>query len=307
MNIVEASYRVGLALRKSSQGKELLSLYQEAQESVPSQTWRDFEKVGRKKWGKHFFSYPISLAIYEANREQEDLPSPLKEDIEKVLNSDKIKIFSNRCEEFGLELEEVAKSIFALVIPKTFGNIDTPPKLVRALQDLSISCQRTGLLKFFLKNYKSRQFQEKMNEFETRKKDLNSTPFNNKIRELVRDIANEKIAAESIYIIEAFSEALNSLKQVIFEAQLGLILNLKNEDIKIIRKHEINKLAFYSIKLNEHMLDIMNWNGSIISFNQDNKTYFALVKRRKLSWENQNSTMKICIGGIIYPHDDLIS
>lgn len=306
MNIVEASYRVGLALKKSREGKELLSLYKEAQNSVPSQIWRDFEKVGQKKWGKHFFTYLNGLAIFEANREQDNLPSLLKEEIEKVLSSNKIKIFSNRCEKFGIALEEVAKSVFSPTILKTFANIDTPPKLVRALQDLGIFCQRTGLFKFFLQNYKSREFMEKMNEYGEKREDLNSIPYSHKIRKLIRDIANEKTTVESIYVMEAFSTVLDTLKQVIFESYLDLILNLNSEDIKIFRERKRNKLALFSIELNEHMLDIMNWNGSIISFNQNNKTCFALVNRRKLSWMNQDSTLKIRMSGIMYPNDDLI-
>lgn len=307
MNIVKASYKVGLEFKKTREGKELLLLYKEAQESVSLNTWKDFEKVGQKRWGKHYFSYPYGLAIFQANRAQEDLPLPLKEDIEKVLRSDKVKLFCNKCEKLGMTLEEVAKGIFAPTIPRTITGIDTPPKLVRALQDLSISCQKTGLFKFLVQNFKSKDFQEKMNEFDTKKKDLNSTPFSHQIRKLARDIVDERISVESIYKMEAFSVVLDILKQVIFESHLDLILDLNNDDIKIFKKRERDKLAIFSIHLNEHMLNIMNWNGSIMKFNLDNRTQFALVKSRQLSWNKQDSPMKIAIRGIIYPYDDSIS
>lgn len=306
MNIVEASYRVGLALKKSREGKELLFLYKEAMESVSSQAWSDFEKVGWRKWGNHFFTYPMSQSIFEENRVNDKLPLPLKEDIEKVISSDKIKIFSNSCEKFGIALEDVAKSIFAPTISKTFANIDTPPKLVRALQDLGICCHRTGFLKFFLQNYKSREFQEKMSELEEKKKHLKSTPFSHQIRKLVRDIAKNKQTVEKIYITEAFSGVLDVIKQLIFETYFDLVLDLNKDDIKIFRKRGINKLELFSIRLNEHRADVMNWNGSIIRLNESGETNFALVKKRKLSFMGPNSSLKICICGIIYPHDDLI-
>ncbi len=306
MNIANTSYKVGLELRKSKEGKELLLLYKEAQESLPLQTWKDFEKVGQKKWGKHYFSYPYGLAIFEANQEQ-DLPLSLREDIEKVLHSDAIKLFCNRCEKLGMALEEVAKGIFTPTIPRKFAGIDTPPKLVRALQDLSIACQKTGLLKFFARNYKSKDFQEKMEEFDTKRINLCSTPFSHQIRKLARGMANDKISIESIYKMEAFAAILDVLKQVIFESHLDLIYDLKNDDIKIFKKREINKLAIFSIQLNEYMFDIMNWNGSIIMFDIENRTHFGLVKRKQLSWENQESPLKIGIKGMIYPYDDSLN
>lgn len=305
MNIVESSYKVGLVLKKVKQGKDLLQLYREAQESVPVSVWKNYEKIGRKKWGKHYFIYPYALSVYKENRDKENLPLSLKEEIEMVLNSEKINKFSNACKEFGMVLEEMAEVIFQPTLYKKFLSIDTPPKLVRSIQDLSISCHRTGLLKQIMKIYKLNGFEEKIDKYEEKKKDLDLIPFNHDVRMLIRTVADEKISKESLYIMETFSVMLNVIKQVIFESHFDLILNLSNEDISIIKKYERNKLILIAIRLNEHMINIMNWNGSIISFSEGNKIQYALVSKRKLSWKD--SSIKIEVWGMMYPYNDTIS
>jgi len=287
MNIVEASYKVGLGLKESKEGRELLSLYKNAKESVPGQTWRNFEKVGQQKWGKHYLSYPYGLEIFQANKKRNNLPPPLKEDIEKVLSSSCITLLCNECKIIGKNLEEVVKGIFRPILPQEFNGIETSPKLIRALQDLSLSCQKTGLLKLFFQNFRSKHVQEKMKEFENKKNQINSTPFNHQIRKMIRTIASQEVPIELIYKMEAFSVILDIIKQVIYESHFDLILNLNKENIIVLRERERNKLDVFSMRLSDHMLDVINWNGSIIKFDIDNRTKFDFGKKKTITLDER--------------------
>ncbi|QXE18699.1 hypothetical protein [Clostridium sp. 001] len=301
MNVAQECYRTGKMLNKAEEGKKLFEIFKKVDSYVSKEAWDTFNQMRPPM--KNYYSFPSALEVIRFNNDNQQLPGALKSQVKEIINCNQIKEFCDLCIQMGNALDDVTNKLFQLSIPNSFSNINTPPKLKRALTDLYISFQKTGITKTVFSYYRNINFMETLEEYEKERTKLNSIPFSREHRKLIKKLKCSKCDEKSLYFMEIFISIVEVIKQIIFESHLGLILDINEKDIIKYKANGKNRIISYIIDLKPEMLNIINWRGSIITFNITGKQQFGLVNKRKLAF---GINTKLNVGGILYPNDDVL-
>ncbi|KIL39297.1 hypothetical protein SD70_21115 [Gordoniibacillus kamchatkensis] len=300
MNLSEASYRLGQILRRIKEGQELYQLHENLKSRLSHESWDCLNKM--RTIMLHYYAFPASLSIIVGNSNRDDLPLPLKNQIDEINKSDETKAFCSLCESFGRSMENFVKELFVPnKIPKSFADFSTPPQLRRAIQDLHVVVSRTGIFKEIIKymNPSNMELPPLINEFES-KIEKQSHHFSKSRRRLLIGLANDEEEMKMLVAFHSFKTSMDLIKQIIFESHLGLMLFLDDGQIQSVKVKKRKRAIHFTARLNHSMLDIMNWYGSIVKFRRGIHDEFGLITKRNIRW-NRSEDIKIKIEGYLYP------
>jgi hypothetical protein len=301
MNIAEASYRVGQAIRRIDQGKQLVDLFNKAKDITSQDAWSNFYKLlisGGRQGIKHYYSIPNTYYLLEANKENEELLEPLKDEITEILSIEEYKQLCDLGIYFGNAIEELLKDMFKPLIPKNFAGTVAKPKLKRSIQDLYVAFQRTEIVKYLLREYEKRQdFIDLISTYDSKRKDY---PFSKENRIQIKEIANNVEQTSLLFLNEAINSIFSFMKQIIFESHMGLITELSHDDVRLKRVKSVNKLDIF--KIDTHNPYILN-QGNILKITSPTNTEYGLIYERRISFTQYNG-MNCRLTGYLYPTDD---
>lgn len=302
MNIAEASYRVGQAIRRIDQGKQLIDLFNKAKDITSQDAWSNFYKLlisGGRQGIKHYYSIPNTYYLLEANKENEELLEPLKDEITEILSIEEYKQLCDLGIYFGNAIEELLKDMFKPLIPKNFAGTVAKPKLKRSIQDLYVAVQRTEIVKYVLQEFNNKQeFIELISIYESRRNEL---PFSKKNRIQIKELSNDNGEQTSLlFFYEAMNSILSFIKQVIFESHLGLITELSHDDITLKRVKSVNKLDIFKIDTQNPY--IFN-RGNILKISSPTNIIYGLICKSRISFTQYNG-MNCRLTGYLYPTND---
>jgi hypothetical protein len=300
MNIADASIKLGLALKLSNEGKELYQSYYDAKNSISHESWDIFEKVNKSL--RNYYGYNYAYQIIEANNNK-GIPEYLVNQITEILGSEKIKKLSEKSLEFANSIDKTIINLFGLIIPKKFENIYTTPKMRRTLRDLYVCIQNTGITKVILKYGTKPEFQELISIYEESRRSLDTYPFGKKARKLITELHKENYNIEWLYFIETFISINEIIKQIIFEAHMGFIINLSEDEVLNCKVIKRGSLMIADLNLLPSRFDVMNYPGKVCEFIHDNKKYKMLITSKRFSFGTDKDA-KLKIKGMGYPIND---
>src|SRR5699024_347419 len=147
---------------------------------------------------------------------------------------------------FGDAIEKLHKEIITPAIPKNFAGTVAKPKLKRKIQDLHVSVQRTSIVKYIFTNLAKKQ--KSMNIFSEYDSKRSRYPFNKENRKLIQQMSKNDVELNLLYFNELFSSVFDFAKRVIFEAHLGVMIEMNESDITSQTVKAIDK--FGAIRIN---------------------------------------------------------
>lgn len=298
MNIADASTKLGLALKVSTEGEELYRSYDDAKNSISPESWDLFEKANKSLL--NYYGYNYAYQIINANK---NVPAYLMSQITEILESEKIKKLVGKSLELANSIDKTIISLFEPVIPKKIEGIYTNPKMRRTLRDLYICIQNTGITKAIFKYGTQQEFQQLSSIYDERRRSLDTYPFSKKARKLIKELQKENYNLEWLYFLETFISILEVIKQIVFEAHMGFIINLSEDEVIKCKVKKIGNLMIADLNLLPTRLDVMNHSGKICEFIYDNKKYEMLITAWKFSF-SKDKDAKLRMKGMVYPIND---
>ncbi|MED2981299.1 hypothetical protein P4311_07590 [Bacillus thuringiensis] len=302
MNVAEAAHRVGEALKKTDKGRELTDLINKLVKTVSSEVWDSFHKLyvsGGKRGLIHYYSLTQAYSIIEGHKDNEELPSFLKGHVESILSINDFQQLADLGNYFGKAIDELILNVMGPMVPKEFAGETAKPKLKRAIQDLHVSFQRTGLLRYMMTNVKDKQ--EKLSiitsSYNARREPFSLTKAN---RRLIRELSDNRDDRKILLFYEIFGGMLDFIKQLIFETHINEIVCLERDTLikeKIVHLHGID------LFMNKNYDVSILGRGHIILIKERNQYRFGLMKERSFSFNRERGGI-VSIKGYLYPEDD---
>lgn len=298
MNIYQEAYNLGTALRNSVSGKNILKMYNKLYLSISKKSFNELHDLGQHL--THYYLFPSSLERLRNNKDNKKIPDFIRNEIRKILNTHEIGLFCRECELFGKKIEEASKVFFCQEIPKKFTDDIKDPEIVRAMINLNAACIRNGLVqKSIYYNNKVHNFKDILRDYERERAIIKGMPFDRNVRKLIKKLKNN-YDNSILYFCEFFISVLTLIKEIVFEAHLGLISEIDREDLNSIRILGSNQIKFFKLELPNNSTKIFNQNGILTVLNNDKEKIFLLIKKRIFQFDKETGT-KLIWSGLICP------
>jgi len=251
VNVSDAAFRLGHALRKSKLGKQHKELLEELEKSLSSSALNQIETILSKKYfigfGNHFYSYLILNDVLNENKQNIHFENDIKE------------IFSNQyyfklleiSEKMAEELEITLKNIYSMEKEiKFFGsNNENIPKIRRAVTDLQKQIQRTGFVEWSLENL---QDQTLLNAYDKKRdKDI----FSKKNEEIRVEMARNKEELHKLNNIETIIMMMDYIKEMIVHSHRDNIIELNLNQVNQKKFITRNNVKIGLIIINDQMIE----------------------------------------------------
>jgi hypothetical protein len=304
MNIAEASYRVGMALRKSKHGNELVEFYREIEKSISVDSWDLFHQ--KRAVMMHYFAFPNSFAIINGNYQRDDLPEYIHKMLEELVNNSIVREFCDKCVSFGREMEQTLLSILVPnKIPRSFGNFETQAPLRRAIQDLHVTMQRSGITqKMLLYVDKYGGLNKKMSDFES-KIDKSHIPFHKVRRTLINELSSSGNDYRMLVLMDSFVSTMQVIRQIICETHLGMISELGVDESTYYRYRVCDMIIPFRLHLNNSPKFMSNY-GTFAHIREGAKDNFALITKINIRFgRDVPEGIRTKIVGYLYPENDV--
>lgn len=222
MNVSDAAYRVGQAIKKSKLGREhndlLNKLKTELSDSAQSQISSILSKQHFVGFGNHFYSYLILNDILEENIDNKYFEYDVGEILLNANYHKLLKVSKKLAEELEATLINVYRGSDEI---KFFGTKkEEVPKLRRALVDLQRQVQRTGFVEWTLYNL---QNQTLLSEYESKREKI---PFSKTNYQIRRAMATNKEGLVRLNNIEKIIMMMDYIKEMIINAHRDNVIEL---------------------------------------------------------------------------------
>lgn len=295
MNIAETAFRVGIQLRKYEKGLHLIELYDKVKSKTSNEAWNLFTRYFRISGIINYFSIPYAYNFIKRNKDNEKVTKYFKKEIDEILSIEEFKELCSLSEFFGNALDKLILDIISPTVPNSFAGIVAKPKLKRAIQDLHVAIQRTGFLPSAAKIYQKRY--KVLSIFDQQRKKF---PFTKENRDFIYELSKNEEEKEALFYNESMNSLIEFIKELIFEAHLGIFESI---EYKLIKK-EITKTFNKLILFKYHFVDnyFNNTEGCLIQINNRNKYSYGLVLNKYSQFNSDRFKTKY--RGILYPEKD---
>lgn len=298
MDIYKEAYNLGLALRDSDGGKDILDMYNKVHNSISEESFKELHDLGYHLI--HYYLFPSSMERLKLNVDNKKIPDFIRDEFYKIINTHEIELFCKECELFGKKLEEASKYFFNQAIPKKFTDDVKDPEIVRAMINLNTACIRSGLVqKLIHYNNKVPNFKDIFRDYERERSIIKGIPFDKNVRKLIKKLKNN-YDSSILQCCEFFISVLVLIKEIIFESHLGLISEINREDLINSRILGNEQIKFFKLELPNKAIKIFKQNGVLAMLTNGKEKIFLLIKKRTFSFDKEKGS-KIMWSGIICP------
>lgn len=303
MNVSDAAYRTGIALKKSENGRKHKELYDKlCNELSPEAKQHILEILNSFKFvgfGHHFRSFLILNDILEENRDNEFF----KAYIEEVFSKEEYFELLKLSDKIAQELEVTIQNLYKVNEPiKYFGTSqEVVPKLRRALQDLQIQISRSGFQEWvILNNTNQNRILSLTKDYE---RERESMPFSKKNGLLRIRLATEDGDLEILNKMETIILMMGYVKQIIFNAHLDNIVELNVNQLLKYRLRNIDGIKIGVLKINDEAF----FNPSfLIKLHNGYKVNYGIVKNFNSHFQNRGEYFDVQtkISVYLFPEND---
>lgn len=295
MNIAEVAFRVGVQLRKHDKGLHLIELYDKVKLKTSNEAWNIFKGSYRRSGIINYYSFPYAYNLIESNKDNEEVSNYLKTEIDEILSIQEYRELCSVSEFFGKALDKLILDILSPTVPKSFAGTVAKPKLKRAIQDLHVATQRTGVLPSVAKIHQKRYtvptiFEQQRERF----------PFTKNNRDLIYELSKNEEEKEALFFYESMNSLIEFIKELIFEAHLGIIESIEYGLIKKEITKPFNKLNLFKFHFADNYFD--NTEGCLIQIKNRNQYSYGLVQSSSSHFDSEKVITEY--RGILYPEKD---
>lgn len=281
MNVSDSAYRLGVIIKKSHLGREHNKIYQQLLLELSDSSKYHISDILSKQnfvgFGNHFYSFLILNDILEENKDNDYF----KKDIEEIFSKDNYYELLRISKLLGDELEETLLNVYRVDKDiKFFGTKNEEiPKLRRALVDLQRQIQRTGFIEWSLINLRD---QSLLSKYEEKRE---TYPFYKENVQLRNTIASNDDELKILDNIEMILMMMGYIKQVIFHAHMGNIIEINLENAEKYKFVKFNNFKIGVLIIKDELILKKSF---LIKVRDGFKTNYGIASSINMHFNNLN-------------------
>lgn len=312
MNIIDESYRVGIMLSKTVEGREYL-----AKRDVARQCLQDaFGEFGPGYVSEKnsFWAYRVLNDILEyrlTSGEGEQLRFPTREQITKLLADDRWQDAVAYTGDFAERVEKMIEQIQARGSFKEVSGFTMTPKLRNAGVSLETAYQRSGLYDMALMRriVCDKEYGQQLQQYEARRGQIGGAvshyAYCREARRLMREMEKEGCPPELMLMSENLYMLKDLMEEAIYESFLGGRITIQPEHIRKYRIKELGR-GFGVIALwTEWIPELFEEKDRFIyDVMLDGERRNCAMKQIRYKWQKDGNN-RISMYGLLYPKSDV--
>lgn len=309
MNIIEASIRLGKALRKTDIGRQLINTYQIVSEKYKKEENSDYslfyQSVEKEACQYNFFAWTISYDkfsyVYE-NPDSENATLFLST-AKLVIADEDIKKLADEAMKLG---EIVTKLLdFVLTNKREFNEFGNSFKVKNAITDLMMTIQRTSLILYIASKLSTVIYNQRFAEYETERRNKKFLPFSNEAMKFIAEhIETDELIKDGIERIIFLQYVIS---KGIFEGFWDIVSEINENEITKSNLEFKEKITEVEFCHNNIFIEIIHRESWLYKLIYSDRTIYVLANEKSLCLANKNDKDKevATISGIVYPEEDV--
>lgn len=308
MNIIEYAIRLGKAIRKTPEGRELMDCYTLVLEKYNNENHNFYqyrELVDHKSSYDHFFAWIIAYDIFEDLLEKpvEENTRMFLETAKLVVADPQIKKLADTAKIIGQITENISQVMITTKEISDIKELTLSSKVKNAVVDLQMAMQRTGVILFIIRKCQEKKDYFDMPEYSEyckNREDSKLTPYSQEAYNFIYQ--NSKINDDYKECIERIMLLRYAMKKGIFEGFFGNVKNIRDSELIEFSDVEVDKIkeiTFIHTNIVEELRNKKTWLYKINS----GKLYYVLANQKEMHFCGVQE--KVTVKGIIYPSEDV--
>jgi len=297
VGILEKCEKIGIALRATNEGQNVLNCLDSINKSPQEQTVEFFKLINTHYTKVHFYSVQNAIDILKANVNNSILGALVK----NILSIDDIYNFA----ELNLPLGHFVEKLSALSFDSTVKyqlptDIGVTPELIRLSNALTVECQRINLIQQFHIEYQTNpQFLEAVKRFDNLRGTKPIVPFSRDDRQIVKSLKKE-YPDTRVELLHSLFSILTYIKCAIFDSFYDNVVEIHELDDVVFRKEKrLNGCNVIKLVTNPTIKTLNPNNGWLLKLhNSDNHVMYAQIFHKKIQFSQTEFT--ITIEGLIH-------
>lgn len=248
MGVMEKCKIIGEELRGTEEGKKAIEIYKSIIDNFEYDIDRQlFMADGQVKWGLHFYVTDAVVSLLKLNTNNE----PIKESVNRILGNSNISDCVLAMNQIGKFVEQISICVFQNQVQYYLPTqVHATPKLIRAVQDLSVQCQKTKVLQKMLKQMQlDKDINKIIEELDKMKRTVMSPPYSKDHREIIKKIYAKGYKKENVELVYCFFNIIDMINQTIYDSFMDRIFQVKEEELISFRKKQIGDLELVKFYL----------------------------------------------------------
>lgn len=308
MNIIEYAIRLGKAIRKTPEGRELMDCYTlvlEKYNNANHNFYHFSELVGHKSSYNHFFAWIMAYDTFEDLLEKpvEENTRMFLETAKMVVADPQIKKLADKAKIIGQITENISQVMITSKAITEIKELTISSKVKNAIVDLQMAMQRTGVLLYIIRKCQEKKDYFDMPEYSEyckNREDSKLSPYSQEAYNFINQ--NTEINDDYKECIERTMLLSYAMKKGIFEGFFGIVKNIRECELKEfsdVEDDRIKDITFIHTNIVEELKNKKSWIYKINS----SKLYYVLANQKEMHFSSDQE--KVTVKGIIYPSEDV--
>lgn len=291
MSVFEKCLALGLELRNSQQGQDILS-YKAKLDKMKSELYLFNTLVNKNYISEHFFAPIYALNQIQGNKANED---PLiQAEIKRIESLVEVEQFAKACIPFGKMCNNISSwSVGNTVMYSMPDNMSASPHAVRLLNTITVECLHLPLVKHVIQKASTDQeFLKMATAFDAHFSNHQLSPYTQSDRNILRKLVLSGFPKECVEEMYSFLCLLTYIKAMIFDAFFDNIFLIdENSDIDKSREYQLTNARYVTYKLKpEFIISNTGWFLKVI--HRDGSVSFGQLLNKHICIQNQNKALE---------------
>lgn len=293
MSVFEKCLALGVELRNSAQGKEILAL-----KSILAKNREKlylFNSLINKHYiSEHFFAPMHALLQLRGNKDNEH--PFIQKEIAETEEISEVAQFANACSLFGKMCNNIsALSVGNTVMYSMPDNMVATPEAIRLLNKITVECLQLPLVKRVIQKAASDQsFIEMAQAYETLNGNKQISPYTQEDRKILKILSKQGFSRDNIIDMYSFLCLLTYIKAMIFDAFFDNVFVVdENSDVISMRKYQLTKAQYVVYKLKPAVKTMSANSGWFLKIiHSDGSISFGQLFNKHICIKNQDSNLE---------------
>ncbi|NGY80543.1 hypothetical protein F6Y02_41555 (plasmid) [Bacillus megaterium] len=297
INTLIAAFNLGIEIRKTKIGNEILESVKNLKKSLTKETWSTYYTALQSCETAHYHSFKVAYKKIES-MESNDYPN-IKIIMQELENSTELKSLIQKTSRLAINIDTLfLKMLYSPVPYKICDELNTL-KLHRACLSLFYYLHNTKFFYNLSQNIGKEKLADPLiKEYELSKEQIPMSKYN---RDLIHRLSPDESMKNSLYFIEVFESIKDFTLQFIFETHFNLNLKIEGRNFIKYKERKINKIQTFKGRIPN---TVSNSGKYIIIYEEEKIKKIGLILTKITRWGENEDKCHTTIQGLIYPSND---
>jgi len=293
MSVFEKCLALGVELRNSAQGKEILALKGTLNENR-EKLYLFNSLINKHYISEHFFAPMYALLQLRGNKDNEH--PFIRKEVAEAEEIPEVEQFADACSLFGKMCNNIsALSVGNTVMYSMPDNMVATPEAIRLLNKITVECLQLPLVKRVMQKATTDQnFIEMAQAYEKLAGDKHISPYTKEDRKILKILSKQGFSRDNVIDMYSFLCLLTYIKAMIFDAFFDNVFVVnENSDVISMRKYELTQAQYVVCKLKPAVKSMPANSGWFLKIiHSDGSISFGQLLKKHICINNQDPNLE---------------